>query len=522
MAGGTAAAASYGVSLLTRGLVHPVLAQDAPKEAGQAPAKASAAQATASDTTDWSQKIIARARKISESPFERPTVEVPAPFDALDEALYKAIKFREEQRLWRDEGRGFELEFLPRGWIYETPVRISIANGGAERLAASQKLFALGSEFTGAKPEAPYAFSGFRILSPVHDAARLTSTALFQGASYFRAIGRGQTFGTFARALAINTARAEGEEFPVFREFWIETPPVASEEIVVHAIFDSPSLTGAARYVIQPGAATEIDVTTTLFPRRKIAHFGIAPLTSMFFHGPASTRESNDIRPRVHNADGLAIVNGRGERIWRPLANHRTLQVSAFIDDNPRGFGLCQRPRSFDDYQDFDAAYESRPSVWVTPRGKWGRGGVELVEIPTNDEIHDNIVAYWRPFETLEAGKPATFSYRITFGDEEPVAWMPVRSVATRIGSRPSLDGIAVAIDFEVKDANTIASLPRAEVSNYGGKLTTPMVRALPDGKVSVGFDIDPGDAELIEVRLVLRQGDKPISETWVYRWTKL
>lgn len=518
--GGSAGAAT----LLGRAVggiaVTPALAQDASPAAADAAASAAAAPEAAAGTL--SARVVARAKELSEAAFERPTLDVPQPFNALNEAAFRAIRGRDTARLWRGEGRDFEVDLLPRGWIYDTPVSISTVDAGKpNKLKADQTVFDLGKEFPGAEPAAPYAFSGFRILSPIHDAARLTDTAVFQGASYFRAIGRNQVFGTFVRALALNTARAEGEEFPVFREFWIETPDSAAESVVIHAIFDSPSLAGAARYVVRPGATTEIDVTTTLFPRRDIAHFGIAPLTSMFYHGPASTRPSSDIRPRVHNADGLGIVTGRNERIWRPLANHRTLQVSAFMDENPRGFGLAQRPRAFADYQDFDAAYERRPTVWVTPRGDWGRGGVELVEIPTNDEIHDNIVAYWRPAAPLEAGKPATFRYRLSFSADEPVAWMPLRTVATRVGSRPDLKGLAVAIEFQSDETVGPAGLPVAEISNYGGKLSMPVVRALPDGKISVSFDIDPADAELIEVRLVLRQANKPVSESWVYRWTK-
>ncbi len=204
-------------------------------------------------------------------------------------------------------------------------------------------------------------------------------------------------------------ARPGGEEFPFFRTFWLEKPKPGATQITIHALLDSQSTTGAYRFTIEPGETTEMDVVATLYPRTPLTHVGIAPLTSMFLHGDASQRPSNDFRPEVHDSEGLAIVNGGDERLWRPLNNPKTLQVSAFMDKNPKGFGLWQRDRSFHNYEDLEAHYERRPSVWVQPKGQWGDGFIELVEIPVENEIHDNVVAYWNPAKDLSPRRATCF-----------------------------------------------------------------------------------------------------------------
>ncbi len=244
-------------------------------------------------------------------------------------------------------------------------------------------------------------FSGFRLRAPLNRAEHFDEFVVFQGASYFRAVAKGQEYGLSARGLALKTGDARGEEFPFFRTFWIERPRPEANTVVVHALLDSDSTTGAYRFTIRPGDPTVMDVEMTLYPRVELTHVGLAPLTSMFFFGPNDRVGIDDFRPAVHDSDGLAIWNGRGEWLWRPLINPETLQVSAFVDDNPRGFGLLQRHRAFADYQDLEAHYERRPSLWVETIGEWGSGAVQLVEIPSKSEYHDNVVAFWRPRPTV-------------------------------------------------------------------------------------------------------------------------
>ena len=134
----------------------------------------------------------------------------------------------------------------------------------------------------------------------------------------------------------------------------------------------------------------------------------------MYFVGKADRRFPDDFRGELHDSDGLLMHTGAGEWIWRPLSNPAAPSVSAFLDANPRGFGLLQRDRNFSDYQDLDLAYELRPSYWIEPHEGWGEGRVELVELPTADETNDNIVAAWAPKDGLDAGKSLAYGYRIT------------------------------------------------------------------------------------------------------------
>ncbi len=462
------------------------------------------------------------AQTLAVRPFQKPKLDVPDPFGKLSPEQYRDIRFRADQSLWRGEKLDGELQFFPYGWIYDVPVEIYIVeNGRARSLKADGRMFAIGPQIPNAPQQAPFAFSGFRVHGPINRSDYFDEYAVFQGASFFRSVGRGQSYGQSARGLAINTARPGGEELPLFKAFWIEKPKPGTTEIVVQALLDSPSTTGAYRFVIQPGTTTIIDVELTLFPRREIQYLGLAPLTSMFLHGAASRRSNNDIRPAVHDSEGLAILNGNGERLWRPLTNPRKLQTSAFVDRDPKGFGLSQRDRSFQNFEDLEGHFERRPTVWVETKGAWGDGAVELFEIPAEDEINDNITVFWRPAKPIEAEKPFKLGYRLHWGDAVPVAWSGGRVRKTRVGNTRK-GAVAFAIDFEGPGVKELKDLPVADVNANSGTITNVMVQRHSEiGGVRCTFELQPGNAELVELRLLLRMNELPISESWLYRWTK-
>ena len=289
----------------------------------------------------------------------------------------------------------------------------------------------------------------------------------------------------------------------------------------MHALLDSHSTTGAYTFRISPGEATVMDVEAVLYPRRPLHHVGLGALTSMYLHGPGHHRINDDFRPAVHDSNGLAIRNGYGERIWRPLTNPLTLQTSAFVDQNPQGFGLCQRARSFAAYQDLEADYERRPSIWVEPRGEWGRGSVELVEIPADAEVHDNIVAYWKPADPPRPGRPYEFAYRMTWSDKIPVAWSGARAVATRVGKGNPPGSRLFVVDFAGPDVGR-SPLPVAVASGRPGRIANVVVQPNPNvNGVRVTFELYPNGTQLCELRLALKRGARKISETWLYRWTR-
>jgi glucans biosynthesis protein len=455
--------------------------------------------------------------------FVKPRADVPEPFNALTAEQYRDIRFRPEASIWRGESLDYEVQLLALGWLYDAPVEIWIVDGGqAKSLKADTANFAIGASIEKAPAAAPFAFSGFRVASNLNRADTLDEFVSFQGASYFKAVGRGEQYGLSARGLAINTARPGGEEFPLFRGFWIEKPPPGSGAVRIHALLDSESTTGAYRFTIAPGASTEVTVDATLFPRRSLPHVGFAPLTSMYFYGPAQKRIEYDYRPAVHNSEGLAVINGRGERLWRPLSNPKMLQTSAFVDKDLKGFGLAQRTREFSGYEDLENRYDKRPTAWVEPIGSWGDGYVELIEIPISEEIHDNIVAYWKPATPLEPGNAHRFAYRITWGEDVPAAWAGAWVAKTQVGAGRDPERVTFVVDFAGPAAREARELPIADLGVSGGQMARLLVQRHPEIQgLRVSFELNTSGTDLIELRLALRLAGQLISETWLYRWTR-
>jgi glucans biosynthesis protein len=481
---------------------------------------AEAAEATAFSAAD----VLKQARALAAEKFVRPKADLPKVFQELGYDQYRDIRFKRERAIWASEGLPFLVELFHRGFLFIDPVAISIvADGRARRVAYSPDLFTFGPNVPPPPEGTVTDFAGFRLLARIHRPEEVDEFAVFQGASYFRAVAKGQEYGISARGLALNTAAAEGEEFPFFRAFWIERPAVEASAIVVHALLDSASTTGAYRFTIRPGDPTVMDVELTLFPRVELKQAGLAPLTSMFFFGPNDRLGIDDFRPAVHDSEGLAIWNGRGEWLWRPLINPETLQVSAFLDNNPRGFGLLQRRRAFADYQDLEARYERRPSLWVEAIGDWGEGAVQLIEIPSKSEWNDNVVAFWRPSHTLPAQAEYRFTYRLHWCWNPPA--MPARATTadTRVGAGPEKGTRRFVIDFTGGRLGELkADAPvEAVITTSAGSIQHPVAQPNPAaGGWRVSFVLAPGGAALCELRGVLRLGDELLSEVWSYRWT--
>lgn len=434
---------------------------------------------------------------------------------------YRAIRFKRDASIWARENRTFSLDLLYPGFIFDTPVNVNLVVGNvARRVLFTNDVFEYGPEVPVIERRDGLGYSGFRVRAPINRPDYADELLVFQGASYFRAVGRNQLYGISARGLAVRTARPEGEEFPAFTDFWIERPPRGARQIVIHALLQSRSVVGAYTFTARPGDDTVLDVEVTLFPRVDIEAFGIAPLTSMFLFDTTNRARFDDYRNAVHDSDGLQILNGRGERLWRPLANPRTLQVSSFLDDGPKGFGLLQRKRRFGDFEDAEAQYDRRPSAWVEPKGDWGPGHVELVEIPTDREINDNIVAYWQPARPLAAGKPARFAYRLRF-TTEPLGGPLARVVATRIGQALQSEAQrSFVIDYQ--PAGPVPPEVQLRVSTSAGKVLAPRGQFVPQaGVYRVSFELEPGRAGLAELRVEALAGGRPWGETWLYRWTR-
>jgi len=464
------------------------------------------------------------ARRAASSPFVARKLDGSAALQQLTYDQYRDIRFNADAGIWRNEQVPFRAELLPAGFLFQSPVKVSIVESGMARdLEGKADMFVLGPHVAKVLAGQDLPLSGFRMRTRLNSRSVWDEFLVFQGASYFRAVGRGEAYGLSARGLAIRTAHPTGEEFPMFTQFWIERPATNASGIVIHALLDSPSTTGAYRFSIIPGADTIMDVDVTLFPRVPMENIGIAPLTSMFLFDESERARIDDFRDEVHDSDGLQVQLASGELIWRPLRNPTQLQVSSFTSQAPRGFGLVQRSRRASDYHDFEARYELRPSLWIEPTSDWGEGQVELVEIPTNNETNDNIVAFWSPAYTVPAGKPWHVSYRMRWGERGRLQPALARVTATRTG--PSFDGKRRIFVVEFSGTGRRIDNLKMDAGTSSGKLSNLVLQPNPLTKgVRASFELDPQDTDVAELRLrLLRSGareDRAASETWLYRWT--
>ncbi|CUH52121.1 glucan biosynthesis protein [Shimia marina] len=467
-------------------------------------------------------ELIAQTKALAEAAY-KPMPAVPDAWQTLSYDEYRKIWFDPRNAVWEGTDVPLRLDVFPAGLYFPRPVDVHVVKDNvAQRVPFEIEAFDRTDDFPDL-PTAGMGYSGLRLRGPLERADIHTEFAVFQGASYFRAIGTGQIYGLSARGLAIDTAEPSGEEFPDFRAFWVQAPEPGQNTTLVHAQMDSPSVAGLYTFEITPGETLHMGVTARLFPRQEMQHVGIAPLTSMFQFDETNRDRFSDFRPAVHDSDGLLMLNGAGETIWRPLANPKALQVSGFQDNNPRGFGLMQRADRFSDFHDLEALYHRRPGLWVKPREDWGRGHVALVEIPTDREIYDNIVAYWRPATPLQPGDAPVFSYDLYWGPETTPGVPDLPKVLNTRAGKGFERGIVFAIDFEAdarfpEDFGTIDRIVRSSA----GEVTQGVVQRNPDtGGPRLAFTFEPGDATVAEFRVQLRSGTEPLSETWLYRWTK-
>lgn len=485
-----------------------------------------AALATQSEATFSRTALVALARDRASHEFQSPT-EVPAPFAGLGYDQYRDIRFKNELAFWSGEQRGFTLELLHTGFIYAAPVEIHLVEDGiAKPISYMSHFFDFGPKLSVPPTHDQPLFSGIRLRFPLNTPEVLDEVAVFQGGSYFRSLGEGQVYGASARALAIDTGAPEGEEFPFFRSLWIERPEPGAKTIVVHALTDSPRSTGAFTFNIKPGHSTLMEVEATLFAREELPNLGLAPLTSMYLFGPIEKSRFPDYRVAVHDSDALAIAGRGGRRMLRSLANPKTLQISSFVAEDCRGFGLQQRADDYADYKDLEAQYERRPSIWVEPKRSFGDGRVQLVEIPTDREFNDNIVAFWRPANSLPRGESMSYAYWLYWG--APIFDGRVARVGEARGG-PTLDHKRrlFVIDFAPSTAgaeaaaNFFADAVAVEVSASAGALGNVVGQPNREtGGYRASFELDVSGVDLSELRVLLTRENEPISETWLYRWT--
>lgn len=472
-------------------------------------------------------KLIERAQKLSHEPYRPPYRPAPEIVKKIDYEAHGKIRFKPERALAASGPGLYPATFFHLGMYFQKSVKMHALSGGeAREILYATDYFEMPANSIARKLPKDSGFAGFRL----HESRqrgdwKTQDWVAFLGASYVRAIGSLNQYGLSARGIAVNTTAPGGEEFPDFTEFYIESPSKEGEPVLVYALLDGPSVAGAYRFACKRTTGVLMDVECALFLRSDITQLGIAPLTSMFWYSEYDKPFRIDWRPEVHDSDGLALFTGAGERLWRPLNNPTRVVTSSFLDKNPRGFGLLQRDRVGDHYLD-GVNYEKRPSLWVEPIGEWGPGSVQLVEIPTDDEIHDNIVAFWVPGQPAKKGSSYRYKYRLHWQADEPYpADNVARVFASRIGrggepGKPRPQGVTkFVVEFAGKPLETLpkGQKPTAKISASRGTISYTFTEPVPNTKRwRAQFDLKIEGRDPVELRLFLLSDNQTLSETWM------
>jgi glucans biosynthesis protein len=481
--------------------------------------------------------VAKKAEDLSKQGYSEPEKNLPEALRNLDYGQYEQIQYKRDRDVWSGDGVPFTLSFFHEGMHYDSAIQLhSVDDQGVQDFAYNPDDFTYGNLDLpdSAKNDDDLGIAGFKVNYALNQADRKDETMVFLGASYFRVVGKNQVYGVSGRGLAVDTGLPSGEEFPRFKEFWIVKPSKTSQYLTIFALLDSPSLTGAYRFVLRPGADTVVDVKSRLFLRRAVEKLGVAPLTSMYLYGPEQPSSTLNYRPAIHDSNGLLISDSQNGWTWRPLANPAKLMINEHATPRLRGYGLMQRDHEFDSYQDLDSRYDLRPSAWIEPQNEWGAGKIELIQIPTPNETNDNIVSMWLPETAPQPGTPLDYDYRFTVTKDESryvdpsLAWVEQtrrsRGEVRKDNLVREADGsLAFVLDFEGPSLSGLgddANLSvQASVGDNGELVDASTERNPATGGWRVFVKIKRSDnAQPLDIRAYLNQGDKRVSETWYYR----
>ncbi len=483
--------------------------------------------------------VAGRAQRLAANPFDASVPQLPQVFDGMDWDKWRQIRFRPEKALLRGGGSRFSLQTFHLGYLFGRPVTVNVGREGIfVPVPYSTDLFDYGSLKLPRRLPIDLGFAGFRVHYPLNDPKENDELISFVGSSYFRWLGREQKYGLSARGLAINTGKLDNnEEFPFFREFWVDAHDAkSSDHLTIYALLDSPSVAGAYQFEVKPGLHSSVEVAARLFARRTIDRLGIAPLTSMYFRGE-NDRHMNDrnkydeFRPELHDSDGLLMQMAGGEWVWRPLKNPQIQEVQRFEAKGLKGFGLMQRDRRFESYQDVDLNYEQRPSYWIEPTSDWGGGVVELIELATKDETADNIVAAFVPHAPLEAGKELSLSYRMrslgagldlhSLGNVVSTFSAPARALGSAeaeraLARRLIVDFAGGDLDYFLNDPGLVQVETTTQSASVLRKFVAPN-QAIKGLRVMLDVQFEKDKVGIVGA--VLRSAARPLTETWTYAW---
>lgn len=494
-----------------------------------------AQQEPAAEFTFDYETFSARMKDLAATPFEPVSFSMPESFKGLDYDAYRRIQYKSEMSKWVADDLGYRIQAFHLGWLFAEPVKVyEIVRGNAHSIGFSADDFDYHDTAVEAAAKAADlpGVAGFRINYPLNRAGAYDELVAFLGASYFRALGRDNIYGLSARGLLMNSWVDVPEEFPRFSEFYIDKPE-QDGPLTIYAALDSQSVTGAYKFVITPGSdaaqETVMDVTARLYFRADVKELGIAPLTSMFLYAEANRGGFDDYRPQVHDSNGLLLERESGEVMWRALNNSPSLGNSYFWENNPRAFGLYQRGRDFENYQDAGAHYERRPSLRVEPQGDWGQGMVRLIEIPAKLEADDNIVAFWIPAEPALAGQAREYGYRLVWGNLDPIDAAKIAHVAETRAGVGGVSGIEsetrlrkFVIDFKGGElATMVADTPLDVLSTVSGGVVrnSTLSRVDANGVWRLVLDVETDGVSPLELKAYVVGLGRALTETWLYQW---
>lgn len=477
---------------------------------------AAGSQALAS--SDFMARLIKRAQSEAKKPYRNlPTVS--SVLTGLDFSRYQALKFQGKVPGWSDAGP-LTPNFYPAGYLFHHPVRFYLLEG-SQTIPLQFPVSAFNFDAATAKAlHGSVPLAGFSVYYPFQSGPDVNEFISFLGASYFRAVGSGQTWGLSARGLAVDTAIPhKAEEFPYFTDFWIEPPKPGSTDLSFYALLDSPSYTGAYHFVVHPGEQTVVNVNMALFTRRSVTRLGIAPLTSMYLQGRDGGTRFDPLVRAAHDSDGLSIEVQRQNWIWVPLRNPKRLMVEKLPLKTVKGFGLMQRARKYGDYQAWGMAYEKRPSAWVTPLGgDWEKGSIVLVELPTNNQNNDNITAFWEPDTLPKPGQELRFRYQIAWQGNKQTLPSLGHVVSTRLGHTNGHDQMGV-INYRGQDLDSLPAWvhvqPAVQIDGAAKLIKAWVAKNPATGNWRLEFRIhDTGDSS-VRVRARLVYDQRVLTETW-------
>jgi len=477
------------------------------------------------ETFDF-QNVVSMAREMATEGYLSTSPALSKELRDLNYDQLRDIRWKNEYTLWRREGSPFQVRFFHPGSHEDRSVEIyTLPDSPSVPLRYSPDFFDFGKNVLKERPPESTGYAGFRVHYPLNKPDVLDEVLAFKGASYFRVPPKGLIYGLSARGLALDSGiDNRPEEFPVFTKFWLKRPEGFGHTMTIYALLESKTVMGAYQFELELGDETIMHVKAVLFFRRKAENAGYAPLTSMFWFGENTSNTFGDFRPEVHDSDGLLMQRQNGEWVWHPLAWAGQKQLNVFEDARPKGFGLLQRDRDFNHYQDLEALYNKRPSLWVQPLKGFDKGAVKLIQLHAKNEFEDNVVAFWNPAEPPPLRQAIELEYVLRwYGDTNDLP--PIgRCVSTRVDDQDKPYYRHFILEFAGGQLNKIKATDLTEAnidatSITGAGITEKKVEWNDFNKTwRVSFFAGlPENQKPNEVICRLLFNGQPVTETWSY-----